>query len=60
MKTTMKYTKGCSQRLSNDTLFNDICFDGVKAEEGSNLKVVDCFGPAKTIHKGFCLAKLKK
>ena len=53
-------TKGCGQMASNDTHFSDIWFSGVKTAGEVMAEGVDHCGPAKTIHKGFCLATLEK
>ena len=51
-KRLMMDTKGYGQLTSNDTYFSDSWFSGVETAEG-----VDYCELAKTIHKGFCLAK---
>ena len=59
MKINMKYTKGCVQLSSNNTLFDDSWFNEFKTEEETNAEVVDYCGHVKTSHKGFCPAKFK-
>ena len=56
----MKYNKGRGRLSSNDTLFDDRWLNGLKTEEEANSEVIDYCGPAKTSHKLFCPAKLKK
>ena len=53
MKITMNDTKGCGQMSSNDTLIDNMWFNGVKTAEEDNAEVVDYFGRVKTSHKGF-------
>ena len=60
MKRLTMSTKGCGQLTSNDTYFADSWFSGVKTSEEVMAAVVDYCGPAKTIHKGFCLDTLEK
>ena len=55
----MKDTKGCGQLYSNETLFYDIWFNGVKKEEEENAEVLDYYGSMKTSHKGFFLTNLE-
>ena len=59
-KRLMIATKGDEQMTSNDTYFSGIWFSGVKTAKGGVAEGVDYCGPAKTIHKGFCLATLYK
>ena len=60
MKRLAIATKGCGQLTSNNTYFSDSWFSSVKtAEEMAASGVIYC-GPAKTSHKGFCLAMLEK
>ena len=56
----MMATKGCGQLTSNYTKFSDSQFIVVKTAEGGMAEVVDYCGPVKTVHKGFCLAKLEQ
>ena len=60
MNRVMKATTGCGQLSSNDTLFFDTWFSGVKTAEGVNAEGEDFCGPEKTSHKGFCLDMLEK
>ena len=52
-------TKGCCQLTSNDTYFADRWFSYVKISEEAMAAGVDYSGPAKTSHKGFCIATLE-
>ena len=53
-------TKGCGQLTSNDTYFDDIWFSYLKTAEEVMSTGVDYCRPARTSHKGFCLATLEK
>ena len=53
-------TKGYDQMTSKDTYFSGIWFSGVKTAKGEMAEGVDYCGPAKTSHKGFCLATFYK
>ena len=53
-------SKGCVQLTSDDTLFVDRCFSGVKKNEEKMDERVDYCGLVNTRHKGFCLATLGK
>ena len=59
MKRNTKDIKWCSQLSSNDTLFDDIWFNGVKTGEAENAEVVEYCAPAKTSHMGFYPDNLK-
>ena len=59
MKRTMKDTKVCGQMSSNETLFDDSWFNGVKTEEQANSEILHYCEPAKTSHKVYLLSKLK-
>ena len=48
MKRITKDNKGYGQLSSNDTLFDDSCFNGVKTAEETNAEVVDYCCPVKT------------
>ena len=56
----MTDTKGCGQLMSNNTYFSDIWCSGVKISEEVMSEGVDYCGPAKIIHKSFCIATLEK
>ena len=58
MKKLLIATKGCDQLTSNDTYFDDIWFSSVKTANEAMDTGLDYCGPAKTIHKGFCIATL--
>ena len=58
-KKRMKSTRGCGQLSSNDTLFLNIWFSGVKITEDENIDRVAYCGPVKTIYKVFCLSMLE-
>ena len=60
MNRITKSAKGCVQLSSNDTLFSDIWFSGLKTEDEANEEEVYYCGPIKTSHKIFCLSKLEK
>ena len=51
MKITMKATKGCVQLSSNEQLFADIWFKGIKTDEEENADRVDYCGPVETSNK---------
>ena len=53
-------TRGCGRLTSNETYLDDSWFSGVKMAKGAMDEGVDYCGPAKTIHKCFCLDKLEK
>ena len=53
-------TEGYGQLTSNNTYFADGYFSSVKTPEDMVAEGVDYCGPAKTTHKGFCLAMLEK
>ena len=46
------------QMTSNDTYFDDICYNVVKTDDEVMTEGVDYCGPVKASHKGFCLATL--
>ena len=52
-------TKGCGQLTSNDTYFADSWFSSIKTAVEAMAAGVDYCGPAKTSHKGFCIATLE-
>ena len=52
--------KSCGQLLSNEILFADSWFSGVKTAKDVTTKRVDYFGWEKTSYKGFCLNMLEK
>ena len=52
--------KGCGQLSSNDTLFSDSLFRGVKKLEEKNAEGVYYCGPANTSQKGYCLYTLER
>ena len=65
MKRLMMDTKGCGQLTSNNTYFADIWLNGLKTAgeamaQEAMAEGLDYCGPVKTIHKGFCQAKLEK
>ena len=60
MKILAISTKGCGQLTSNDTYFADSWFSFVKTSGEMAATGVDYFGPAKMIHKSFCLTTLEK
>ena len=60
MNRLMMATKGCRQLKPNYIYFSDSWFSGIKNAEETRAEVVDYCRPAKTIHKGFCLAILEK
>ena len=60
MKRLAISTKGCGQLTSNDTYFADSWFSSVKTTDEMAAAGVNYCGPAKTSHKGFCLATLEK
>ena len=53
-------TEGCGQLTSNETYFSDSWLSSVKTFDEAMAAGVDHCGPAKKIHKGFCLATLEK
>ena len=53
-------TKGYVQLTLNDTQFADSWFSSVKTVEEMADVGVNCCGPVKTSHKGFCLDTLEK
>ena len=59
MNRTMDFIKGCGQMSSNDILFDDRWFNGLKTTEEANVEVVDYCGAVKSSHKGFFLSTLK-
>ena len=60
MKRLAIAAKGCVQLTSNDTYFADSWFSSVKTAEEMAAAGVNYCSPAKTSHKGFCLATLEK
>ena len=52
--------KVCGRRTSNDAYFSNSWSSGVKTAEYAMATGVKYCGPAKTSHKGFCLATLEK
>ena len=56
----MKAKKWHGKFSSNETLFSNIYFIGVKTTENANAEGVDVGGTVKTSHKGFCLSMLEK
>ena len=60
MKRLAIATKACGQLTSSDTYFADSWFSSVKSAEEMAVSWVNYCTPAKTSHKGFCLATLKK
>ena len=60
MKRLEMDTKGCVQLTSNETYFADIWFISVETDKEEMTAGVDYCGPAKMIHKGFCLSTLEK
>ena len=60
MKRLAIANKGCGQLTSKDTYFADSWFSSVKTAEEMAASGVNYYGPAKTSHKGFCLATLEK
>ena len=50
----------CGQLISNDTYFSDSWFCSIKTTQEMAAAGFDYCGPAKTTHKGFCLAKLER
>ena len=59
-KIIIKADKVCGNISSKYAFFDDILFRRIKPAEDANAEGLDYFGPAKTIHKGFCLATLEK
>ena len=60
MKRLAIATKECGQLTSNKTYFSNSWFSSVKTAEEMAAAGVNYCGPAKTSHKGFCLATLEK
>ena len=60
MNIIMKDTKGCGKLSSNHNLLDYGWLIGVKTAEEETANILDYFGPVKTSHKGFFLAKLEK
>ena len=56
-KANIKGVLNCHQTAP---YFYDIWFIRIKKSEEANIKGVDCCGPVKTNHKGFCLYMLEK
>ena len=59
MRRILIATKGCGKMTSNCTLFTDSWFSSVKTAEEAMAAGVNYCGPAKMIHKGFCIATLE-
>ena len=60
MRIIIKYTRDCGQLSSNDTLFSNRWFVGVKIVEEGNSEGVYYCGPVKISHKEIFLAMLEK
>ena len=60
MRRLMMATQRCGEMKSNDTHLDDSWFSGVKTAEEAMAEGVDYCGPAKTIHKDFCITTLEK
>ena len=59
MKSITKATKGCGKFSSNETLFSDIYFRGVKPAEGAMAEGLDYCMHVKISHKGFSWIRWK-
>ena len=59
MNRIMKATKECCKMSSNDNVFVDICFVGLKKEEETMSEGVDYCRSAKKSHEVFCLSTLE-
>ena len=59
MKRQILATKWCVQLVSNDTYFSGIWFSGLQTAEELMAEGLDYCGAVRTIHNGFCLAKLE-
>ena len=57
---TTKNNKGWGKMSSNNKLFSNIWFRGLKTVEEKNIERVDYCGPVKITHKGFFLTTLEK
>ena len=60
MKRIKKAAKGCGHLSSNDTLFDDSWFSGMKIAEEAMAEGVYYFGHVKKSHKGVFLATFEK